>query len=54
MADEIKKLEKTLDHQAEEEVVEIGPDGTIRTSAGQSLVPSGGKKTVLHDPRGEY
>jgi hypothetical protein len=47
-------LQDTLDRQADEEIVEVGPDGTIRTPRSQSLVRSDGKKTALHDPKGEF
>jgi hypothetical protein len=49
-----KDLQDALDQQLDEEIVEVGPDGTIKTPGGQSLVRVDGKKTALHDPKGEF
>jgi hypothetical protein len=50
MAD-AKDLERTLEKQSDEEVVEIAPDGTLQPV---NRTGSQGKRTVLHDPQGEY
>lgn len=52
MTNDIESLEHTLDGQTDEEVVEIESDGTVKP-AGAARTKQG-KKSILHDPQGEY
>jgi len=48
-----QETDNVIDLQPDEALVEIDPDGRVRRVGGRGA-PAAGKRTVLHDPRGEY
>ena len=50
---EQRRTENLLDSQNDEEILEVDPDGNVK-SRGEAESKRGGKPTILLDPRGEY